>query len=251
MAETLFPNGGAGYIGFQRPETAGTEYATREFQINMIRNRMWTATLVQIMACTNAGGLSPAGEVDILPLVNQVDGLGNSVPHETIYGCPYFRLIGGANAVIMDPQVGDIGIALFAACDISNVISTQAQANPASGRRYDPADGLYIGGVLNGTPSQFIRFYDGGITITTPGAITVNAASAVVNTSGNTTVNAAAMTINAPTTINGTLLVTGAITADSTVTAAGEGTFNGVHTVSDHTHGGVMPGGAFTATPTG
>jgi hypothetical protein len=35
------------------------------------------------------------------------------------------------------------------------------------------------------------------------------------------------------------------------VTASGEGVFNGGHTVSAHTHGGVQAGGAHTATPEG
>ncbi|MDR3445986.1 hypothetical protein [Dyella sp.] len=44
---------------------------------------------------------------------------------------------------------------------------------------------------------------------------------------------------------------TGAVTGNSTATFTGEGTFNGSHTVSAHTHGGVQPGGGTTAPPTG
>ena len=45
--------------------------------------------------------------------------------------------------------------------------------------------------------------------------------------------------------------ITADVTVNGTVTASGEGSFNGGHTVSQHTHGGVASGGAETATPTG
>lgn len=52
-------------------------------------------------------------------------------------------------------------------------------------------------------------------------------------------------------TLNGVHIdASGKITAPSTISAAGEGTFNG-HTVGAHTHGGVAVGSAHTAAPTG
>ena len=54
--------------------------------------------------------------------------------------------------------------------------------NPGSNRRYDMSDGLYIGGVLNGTPSQFVEFSSSGITVTSPSKVTINAPSVVMNT---------------------------------------------------------------------
>lgn len=126
---------------------------------------MQTATLVRVEACTNDGELSPVGFVDVTPLVNQVDGAGNPTPHVTIFGLPYSRFQGGTSAIILDPQAGDIGVAVFASRDISKVKSTKAQANPGSLRTYDFADGIYLGGLLNGTPTQYIRFTDSGIEI--------------------------------------------------------------------------------------
>jgi phage baseplate assembly protein gpV len=41
------------------------------------------------------------------------------------------------------------------------------------------------------------------------------------------------------------------VQVNGTVTATGEGTFNGGHTVSQHKHGGVQTGGGSTGTPTG
>lgn len=43
----------------------------------------------------------------------------------------------------------------------------------------------------------------------------------------------------------------GGVHVDGTLTATGEGTFNGSHTVSAHKHGGVQTGSGQTGTPTG
>ena len=92
-----------------------------QFLISQALNRVSTATLVKVVSVTNAGGLSPVGFVDVQPLVNQLDGAGNAVPHGVLHRLPYFRLQGGADAVILDPKVGDIGMAAFANRDISLV----------------------------------------------------------------------------------------------------------------------------------
>jgi hypothetical protein len=85
-----------------------------------------------------------------------------------MYGLPYLRIQGGVNAVIIDPQPGDIGIAVFASRDITNVKSTKAQANPGSFRMHDFSDGMYLGGLLNGVPSQYVQFSSDGISIVCP-----------------------------------------------------------------------------------
>jgi hypothetical protein len=158
-----------------------SEYNRIYFAISQAIAKVQTATLVQIMAVTNAGEVEPVGFVDIMPLVNQVDGNGNPTPHVTIYNIPYLRIQGGTNAIIIDPQVGDIGIAVFTSRDISKVKSTKAQANPGSGRMYDFADGLYLGGVLNGTPQQFVCFSTTGIEINSPTKITLTAPEIDIN----------------------------------------------------------------------
>ena len=57
---------------------------------------------------------------------------------------------------LIDPTQGDIGLAIFADRDISSVRANRAQANPGSYRRFDMADGVYIGGILNGMPTQTV-----------------------------------------------------------------------------------------------
>ncbi len=125
-------------------------------------------TLVRVISCTNAGSVAPFGFVDVQPLVNQLDGAGNPTPHGPLHNLIYFRVQGGTSAIILDPVAGDIGVALFADRDISNVIATQAQSNPGSLRRYDMSDGVYFGGTLNAAPTQFIQFAAEGVTICAP-----------------------------------------------------------------------------------
>lgn len=154
--------------GSQKPASTQGEYNIIIFAVQQALAKLQTATLVRVEACTNEGGLSPVGLVDVTPLVNQLDSQGVPVPHATIHNVPYFRLQGGANAVIMDPQKGDIGMCAFASRDISKVKSTKKQANPGSFRQYNFADGMYIGGMLNGTPEQYVQFSASGIKVTSP-----------------------------------------------------------------------------------
>lgn len=203
-----------GFRGFQERATGGQSFNAQSFLVESILSRIATSTLVQVKAVTNSGGVSPVGFVDIVPLVNQINGSGQAVPHGTIYRCPYLRVQGGANAVILDPQVGDIGVAVFASRDVSSVSATKARSNPGSRRRHDMADGLYLGGMLNGTPTQYVQFNAGGIAITSPNQVTINAPALQVN--GNTTFN-------------------------GTVTA------NGHRIDESHKHGGVSSGGSLTA----
>jgi len=203
--------------GSQPLSSFGSEYNSLRFIILSILSKIRTATLCKVTSVTNAGGVSPVGFVDLQPLVNQVTGAGVAMAQGAIYHIPYFRLQGGANAIILDPQVGDIGIAIFADSDISNVVTTKAQSSPGSGREFDVSDGLYFGGFLNGLPTQIFEFLnDGaGIALTTPGSFTVNASSMIVNCG---------------------------------ITATGDVVGNGI-SLDSHVHGGVTPGGSDTGVP--
>jgi len=192
-------NNGKGFAGFQRLDSLGSEFNSQSFLIYSILSKISTATLVQVKKVTNTGGVSAVGTVDILPLVNQIDANGNSFPHGKIYQCPYFRLQGGTNAIILDPQVGDIGIAIFADRDISSVIANKTQSNPQSNpgsrRRFDMADGLYIGGTLNPTPQQYIQFNTSGITITSNNPVNINCTNANITASGNAVIKATSIAL--------------------------------------------------------
>ena len=236
VTPTLPANAGTPAGPIEPQDTLG-QYNRDSFVILQWMAKMQTATLVKVMACTNNGGLSPFGYVDVLPLVNQIDGVGNPTPHETIYNIPYFRLQGGNNAVIIDPNVNDIGLCVFASRDISKVKATQAQANPGSYRTYDWADGLYVGGLLNGIPSQYVQFNNEGISLTSPVAVILNAPdvkinAATVEINGTTSVTMTTPTFN----VNGAMNVSGDIIGQSV-------------NLKTHTHSGVMTGSANTGPP--
>lgn len=169
--------------GALKVQSTWGDYNNLLFVIRQALSKMQTAALVLVNACTNDGDVSPVGMVDIIPLVNQVDGSTppNPMPHGIIPNVPYLRVQGGTNAIIMDPQPGDIGIAVFASRDITVVKKSKAQGNPGSARQYDFSDGLYLGGVLNGTPLQYIRFTDNGIEIISPQQVTITAPNIVLN----------------------------------------------------------------------
>lgn len=164
-----------GYTGVADPAAGAGDYGALTFLVNQILAEVGTVTLVKVVAVTNSGGVSPVGFVDVQPLVNQVDGAGNATPHGIVYNLPYFRLQGGTNAIILDPQVDDIGMCGFASRDISSVKASKAQANPGSGRTFSMADGLYFGGLLNGVPVQYMAFSASGIDIVSPTRIRLSA----------------------------------------------------------------------------
>ena len=212
----------SGYQGTLTELVGRGEFNQLSFVVQQIMNRANHATLVQVVGVV-PGGVGPVGTVNVTPLVNMVDGNGNAIPHGVIYTLPYLRLQGAQNAIIIDPQVNDIGLCVFADQDISTVKSTLAAAIPATHRRNDWADGLYLGGMLNGTPNQYIEFSPTGINVVTPGDLTMTVSGNLnANVTGTATIAAPTVDINAssavnvttPTmTVNGNLTVTGTVSA--------------------------------------
>lgn len=98
-------------------------------------------------------------KVDVLPLVNQIDGIGTATKHETVYGIKVQRIQGGKSAFINDPVVGDVGFISISHRDISSVINSSGQqSNPGSFRRFNYADSVYVGHLgLNGAPNQYVQ----------------------------------------------------------------------------------------------
>jgi hypothetical protein len=195
--------------GMAQPASSANDTNSQQFLARMLINKVWTSTIVQVKGVTNAGGVSAVGFVDVQPMVNQVDGAGKATPHDTIYGIPYFRLQGGTDAVILDPKVNDLGICLFAHSDVSSVKNKKGQANPGSQRKHQAADGMYIGGLLNGIPQQFIAFTTSGIAITSPTKITLTAPVVEVDATTGYNVNSPTTALSANLTIGGSTVGTG------------------------------------------
>lgn len=113
--------------------------------------------------------------------------------------------------------------AVFASTDISNVKRAKEPTTPGSFRRFDWSDGIYLGGLLNAEPTQFIQMDSAGVTITA--------------TSGQP------VTINVDSvTMSGDLTVTGSI-------SSGAGSTFGGKAFDTHTHTGVTTGGGTSGPP--
>lgn len=199
------------------------EYNRMAFVVRSIMAQQATTTLVIVRAVEG-------DTVDVQPMVAQVDGAGNAVDHGIIHGLPVWRLQGGNSAVVVVPTVGDIGLAVFASTDISNVKRAKEPTTPGSFRRFDWADGVYLGGLLNAPASQFIKMDDSGVTITAADGqpVTINADSVVIT----------ADTVS----MSGDLDVTGSI-------SGGAGSTFGGKAFDTHKHSGVTTGGGNTGNP--
>lgn len=130
--------------------------------------------LVEVLAVR---GVAPNLVVDILPLVTRTDPSGAMIDNSPVFNVPVWRLQRGDSAVIMDPVAGDIGLATICDRDNSIVRINRKQSVPGSKRTHSKSDAVYLGGVLNGQPSQFIEFADGAINITTPNPVNINCSS--------------------------------------------------------------------------
>lgn len=173
-------------FGQQDTSTTSDDYNTLSFVFWLLMQKVQTATIVEVVSCTNDGGLSPVGRVTVQPCVNQMTGNRQAVAHGQIFNCLYSRVSGGANAIIMDPKAGDLGLMTFCSRDISAVVANEGPANPGSFRMFDWADGVFTMNVpLGQTPTQTIRFSDtDGIVITSPTKITLDAPTIDIGLSG-------------------------------------------------------------------
>jgi len=217
------------------PSDANSSFTVTSFIVRQLLSLIDTMKVVQVTAVHPGSGTPPiAGTVDVQVLVAQLDGAGNAVPGGIVYGLPYFRLGGGKWGVVCDPAVDDIGLAICADRDISSLKGAVAagkspMVNPGSYRSYDVADGVFLGGCLNGEPEAWLWLKaDGTLNLT-------DAKGNVLQTSASGFA------------LTGNVAVTGSITATGDVTA-GQGGADSV-TLQNHLHGGVTGGGSTTLKP--
>lgn len=172
------------------------------FIIQKLIRGIHTAALVKVLAVRPTAG--SVGFVDVQPMVLDQDTNGVVIAQSPIYNIPYLRLQGGISAVILDPAVGDIGLCLFMARDSSNVFKTRQPGAAPTNRAYSSADGLYLGGVLNADPTQWVKFLPaGGIDIHAAGDLSLSATGALsITATGAATLSAASWTVTGPVTFN-------------------------------------------------
>lgn len=205
-----------------------------KFIIESATNKISTAIPVKVVNVAAGGHGAATGYVDVLPLVTFVDGGGQAVQPVTLYHLPYSRVQGGIAALVIDPVPNDIGLAIFAHSDSSNVTAGTAQPQqPGSRRHHSQSDGFYIGGFLNQSPSCYLELTQGN-------TAELRAVSGV-HIIGNTT-------IDGNLTVNGNFAVSGESTMQGGLQAVGDIKAGSI-SLKGHVHGGVQGGGSTTSTP--
>jgi len=225
-----------------RPEDTTTDSNAQKHLMRQYLMGQAFITLAVVQKVNESGDI-----VSVRPMVDGFTGGGDRIPNGIIHGVPVWRLQRGASAVIMPPIAGDIGLIAICDRDITSVKQTKKPSLPGSNRTHSYSDALYLGGVLNADPNQYVKFADDGIEIVSPLTISMTAPVVEVNADSSFTVNASNIVLNGP--VNqGSGSYAGDFTFAGNITATGEVTGKGVQ-LSTHIHGGVESGNANTQGP--
>lgn len=213
----------------RRLNSGASEYNAISFLVEQaIKGMVNTAIPVRVDSCTKPGVGGAAGYVSATPLVKQRGADGKSLDPVSLPQLPFFRLQAGTAAVVLDPQPGDVGFAVFAQQDISNLKEGSSDPVQAgSFRCFDQSDGVYLGGILGaGAPETYVHLdpEKGEATIKAPTKITIEAptielkgALQMGNTAGSGTGDTITLTGNIQAT--GSASFQGDISTPGTVTA--------------------------------
>lgn len=213
-----------------------------EFFIRSLISRVVSTSLpVVVTAVERKGEEAGAGYVTVKPLLQPRNNSGDGLEVTTIPKLPYFRLQHGKAAIICDPKVGDIGLAVVAKQDISNINGSTTPKVPATYRKFDPSDSFYIGGFWGKAPEVFIHLEDEGtIKIKAPTKISMEAPECEVNASTSFTVNSSQINLNGP--------ISGGGSGGADATFTGDVNAKGI-SLTSHTHTGVQSGNSSTGAP--
>lgn len=215
-----------------------SEALRQELLILSLIKDVRTTIPVKITAVHPGQGTPPQiGTVDVQPLVQTVDGNGKLWSLGVTYGAQALRIQAGATAIIVDPAVGDVGLAVACDRDISSVIAAMGIAGPGSARTHDISDLVYLFTLVSATaPARYIWGKpNGDITALTDGTLTLQGAQ--INLIGPVTQTNGDVTMGSKLTIPNV-----AATTDVTVP-------NG--SVNSHVHAGVTTGTGDTGPMTG
>lgn len=213
-----------------------------EFFIRSLISQVVSTSLpVVVTAVERKGEEAGAGYVTVKPLLQPRNNSGDGLEVTTIPKLPYFRLQHGKAAIICDPKVGDIGLAVVAKQDISNINGSTTPKVPATYRKFDPSDSFYIGGFWGKAPEVFIHLEDEGtIKIKAPTKISMEAPECEVNASTSFTVNSSQINLNGP--------ISGGGSGGADATFSGDVKAKGV-SLTTHVHTSVQAGDTTSGQP--
>jgi hypothetical protein len=149
---------------------------------NALASKVHTAEVVRVTGVDAGGPSAPAGYVDVAPMVNGTDNFGGSIAGANLYRLPYLRVQGGKAALVIDPEPGDIGLAVFTKSDSTNVgQGAEAAVQPASMRSFDQGNGFYVSAFLNKPPETFVELNkEGQVNIKGKADITIETAGKII-----------------------------------------------------------------------
>lgn len=201
----------------------GSEFNAENFRIQqLIRRSISTAIPVRVDRVDRPAEAGGALYVSATPLICQTAGDGTTLAPVSLPRLPFFRLQHGTAAVIVDPKVGDVGLAIFAQSDCSTLTGGNTPQGPGSFRCFDMSDGFYLGGFWGPAPMTFVRIEDtGDITITAPQTVTINTDACTVNASNSITFNSPISTFTGDVVIEKTLTTVGQITGTGGIVVSG------------------------------
>lgn len=177
-----------GYAGQMGVNDSLSDFNVIAFLIRIMIGDVRTIVPVKVVAVIGGGIGATAPTVDVQPLVMQMDGAGYTTPHGLVLGLPVVRWQAGGAAIVADPVVDDIGLAVICDRDISAVETARGQAAPGSFRRHDLADGVYLGGILNPAPTKYIAVTEDGIKLADGNGNIIEMKAGSIAITGNVTV---------------------------------------------------------------
>ncbi len=177
---------------------------TLTYILEQFQKGMNTAEIVMVNAITTTE--DGAKRLTVTPILNQVSAGGQSIQMAPIYNVPFIRMQAGANAIIIDPEVGDIGLVVYCQRDISSVKRMKfSSLNPSTNRMMSHSDAVYIATIysINQTENRKIEFVNGS-----------GATGKIVITPNGT------LEVDGNMTVSGNVIVTGTVTAADYISAA-------------------------------
>lgn len=216
----------------RRLNSGASEYNALSFMMEqMIKGMVNTAIPVRVDSCTKPGVGGAAGYVSATPLVQQRGADGKGLQPVSLPQLPFFRLQCGTAAVVLDPQPGDVGLAIFSQQDASNIEAGKTDPVQAgSFRCFDMSDGFYVGGFYGQTPTTYVWLdpEKGEASIKAPTKISLEAPTIELKGSlvmGNTAGDASGGTI----TLTGNIQATGSAAFNGNIRSEGSITAPDIH----------------------
>lgn len=195
------------------------------------------ASFIEIAIVTAVRGEAPNLVVDVKPIVTQVNQSNKMIENSDVYSIPVWRLQRGSSAIIMNPVPGDIGLVAVCDSDISIARANRKESAPGSRRTHSKSDGIYLGGLMNMPPDQFIEFADGALNITSPNPVNITCSKANVIAPDGVEMTTPLLKVN------GDIEATGNITDNSATQSASLKSLRDVYNDHDHIVKGVQSGG--------